>query len=129
MTKFFNKSFLNWLLVFLWLGVIYFFSSQSNLKSALEPFWDFIFRKIAHMAEYFVLAYLTFRAYRSLNVSVWESLGFALIIAVLAAVADEFHQLGVKGRVGSPIDVAIDSVGTLTFGVMQLNKKYLNFKI
>src|SRR3989338_4752211 len=51
---------LNWLAVLLWLGVIYYFSSQPNLKSELEPIWDLIFRKIAHLAEFFVLAYLLY---------------------------------------------------------------------
>ena len=56
------KILLNWLAVLIWLAVIYYFSAQSDLKSELEPFWDMFFRKIAHISEFFVLAYLFFRA-------------------------------------------------------------------
>lgn len=35
----------------------------------------------------------------------------ALLLAVLYAISDEFHQTFVPGRNGTPVDVAIDSLG------------------
>ena len=37
----------------------------------------------------------------------------AAVIAIGWAISDEFHQLFVAGRHGSPIDVLIDSTGVL----------------
>jgi VanZ family protein len=42
---------------------------------------------------------------------------YALIITIGYAATDEFHQMFVPGRAGSPLDVAIDSIGA-GFGVM-----------
>lgn len=35
----------------------------------------------------------------------------ALVLAVLYAISDEFHQTFVPGRNGTPVDVTIDSLG------------------
>jgi len=109
----------NWLLVFLWLGVIYFFSSQPNLKSELEPLWDLLLRKAAHLAEFFVLAYLFFRAYCGHNFLPAAALVPAAIGAVTAAVWDEWHQSFTAGRVASIMDIGIDSLGALIFISLQ----------
>jgi VanZ family protein len=109
-----------WFSVFIWVLVIYYFSSQPGLKSELEPFWDLIFRKIAHMSEFFVLAYLLFRAYRSLGMTIVRSLFFALIFSLFYAFFDEWHQSQVAGRTQSMVDVGIDSLGILAFLVLNL---------
>ncbi len=62
-------------------------------------------RKLAHTAEYAVLGALLARALgRS---------GLAVAIGVLYAVSDEVHQAFVPGRLGSPVDVAIDAIGVV----------------
>ncbi|OGY45483.1 MAG: hypothetical protein A2744_02230 [Candidatus Buchananbacteria bacterium RIFCSPHIGHO2_01_FULL_44_11] len=113
-----TKQFINWLVVILWLGVIYYFSHQPDLKSELEPFWDLIFRKIAHMAEYFVLTFLLFRALGQYRLSSKKRLVLALFLAVLSAATDEWHQSFIKGRSASLLDVGVDSIGTLTFIIL-----------
>jgi len=118
-----KKIVLNWLAVLIWMGVIYYFSSQPNLKSELEPIWDLIFRKIAHMAEFFILAHLLFKAYQSHGLSVKKSLFFAFIIALAYATADEWHQSQIAGRVASIIDVGIDGFGALFFIFLKLVEK------
>jgi len=114
-----QKIILNWLAVFLWMGVIYYFSNQPDLKSELQPFWDLIFRKIAHMAEYFILAYLLYKAYNQTGVGLRPALFFAAFISVAYAVSDEWHQGFVDGRTASSVDVIIDSVGIFIFVIMQ----------
>ena len=101
-----------WLPVFLWCAVIYFLSSIPNLKSDLPNQWDFVLRKIAHMAEYGILTVLLFRAYfKSNGFTIKKSISFAIIFALTYAFTDEYHQLFVFGRQGSLNDIFIDSLG------------------
>lgn len=99
----------NWLLVFLWMGLIFFLSHQPDLKSGLPDFWDFIFRKIAHITEYAILTWLLFRAL----IPHKRALLAAIIFSLLYAISDEYHQTFVFGRQGCLRDVLIDSLGIL----------------
>jgi VanZ family protein len=45
-----------WLPVVIWAGFIFYLSSVPNLKTNLK--YDFILRKTAHIAEYFILTLL-----------------------------------------------------------------------
>ena len=91
-----------WLPVVVWAAVIFAFSSVPDLGTGLGT-WDLVLRKIAHACEFALLGALLLRALRD------ERAAFAA--GVLYAASDEVHQLFVPGRVGSPIDVAIDSAG------------------
>jgi VanZ family protein len=93
-----------WLAVLVWAGVIFAFSSIPSLNSGLGT-WDTVLRKCAHMTEYAILAVLLLRAI--------GSYAWAFALAVAYAASDEVHQLFVRGRHGSPVDVAIDAVGAL----------------
>lgn len=118
-----QKIFINWLVVLLWMGVIYYFSNQPDLRSELQPFWDLIFRKIAHMAEYFILVYLLFKAYNETGIKLKPALFFAAFISIAYAISDEWHQGFVEGRTASNIDVIIDSVGIGFFVFLRLVQK------
>jgi VanZ family protein len=93
-----------WLPVVAWAGLIFAFSSVPDLGTGLGG-WDLVLRKIAHAAEYAVLGALLARAVRSP--------ALAAALGVLYAVSDEVHQAFVPGRMGSPVDVAIDAVGVI----------------
>lgn len=93
-----------WLPVLIWAGVIFAFSSIPSLNSGLGT-WDYVLRKGAHMTEYAILALLLVRA--------TGSYAWAFGLAVAYAASDEVHQLFVRGRHGSPLDVAIDAAGAL----------------
>ena len=97
---------LTWLAVVVWAGVIFAFSSVPSLSTELGT-WDTILRKLAHLAEYAILGALLDRALRR------PQLVVAVALAGLYAVTDEVHQLFVEGRHGSPLDVAIDTLGAL----------------
>ena len=93
-----------WLPVVVWAAVIFALSSVPSLSSGLGG-WDFALRKAAHMTEYAILFVL-----------LWRALGSelpALGVAIAYAASDEIHQAFVRGRHGSPVDVAIDTVGML----------------
>ena len=86
------------------MGLIFFLSAQPDLNSGLGS-WDTVLRKLAHMAEFGLLWFLW-----------WRALGYGnrllpALIAVAYAITDELHQTTVEGRVGSPVDVLIDSAG------------------
>lgn len=102
-----------WLPVLVWAGVIFALSSIPSLNSGLGT-WDFVLRKGAHMTEYAILAVLLVRA--------TGSYAWALAFTVEYAASDEVHQLFVRGRHGSPIDVGIDAVGAL-IGLALLRSK------
>jgi VanZ family protein len=105
-----------WLPVLVWAGVIFAFSSIPSLNSGLGT-WDYVLRKGAHMTEYAILAVLLVRA--------TGSLAWAFAFTVAYAASDEVHQLFVRGRHGSPVDVAIDSVGAL-IGLTLLRSRMTN---
>ncbi|MGC9974469.1 MAG: VanZ family protein [Gaiellaceae bacterium] len=93
-----------WLPVVLWAAVIFALSSVPSLNSGLGV-WDLILRKLAHSGEYALLAALLLRALAR----PWA----AFIAAVAYAASDELHQHFVRGRAGTPRDVAIDAAGAL----------------
>ncbi len=117
-----------WLPVLLGMAVIYLFStgvfSSANTKTILrflipgisppEVRWvDFLIRRVAHVAEYFILGLLLFRAFRGGANSRfhWRWSFFALTALVILAAGDEFHQFFVPTRSASPTDVGIDTAG------------------
>jgi hypothetical protein len=84
------------------MAIIFAFSAQPDLSTGLGS-WDLLVRKLAHMAEYGLLWWLWQRA-----------LGrpaAAVAITLAYAAGDEWHQTFVDGRVGSPLDWAIDAAG------------------
>ncbi len=97
-----------WLPVLAWAGLIFALSSVPDLGTGLGG-WDLVLRKLAHAGEFAVLGALLLRA--------TERAGVAFGLGALYAVSDELHQMFVPGRMGSPLDVAIDMVG-VAFGVL-----------
>jgi len=91
-----------WLPVLGWAALIFALSSIPDLGTGLGG-WDLALRKLAHAAEYAVLGALLVRA--------TGRGGVALAVGTLYAVSDELHQALVPGRMGSPVDVAIDALG------------------
>ncbi len=102
-----------WAPVILWAGVIFVLSSIPNLGTDLGT-WDLVARKIAHALEFGVLGALLFRAL--------ERPAVAVALGSLYAATDEVHQSFVDGRVGSPLDWTIDTVGVV-LGVLLLARR------
>lgn len=91
-----------WLPVVAWATLIFALSSIPDLGTGLGG-WDLVLRKLAHAAEYAVLGALLARA--------TGRAGIAFAVGILYAASDEVHQSFVAGRMGSPLDVALDAVG------------------
>ena len=86
------------------MALIFALSSTPDLSSGLGT-WDLVLRKIAHVAIFAALWLTLARA------SEWRHPIGATFLALLYAGSDELHQAFVEGRHGSPVDVAIDSIG------------------
>jgi len=93
-----------WLPVLVWAALIFALSSIPDLGTGLGG-WDLVLRKLAHAAEYAVLGALLARA--------TARPGVAAVLGILYATSDELHQSFVPGRMGAPLDVAIDAVGVI----------------
>lgn len=106
-----EKAFKYWFPVVIWSIVIFSFSARS-VPSTSDFFWkDFVVKKTAHLVEYGILAVLLYRAFVSYGRSKKEALIYSLVIAVVYAASDEFHQSFVSGRDGRLRDVIIDTMG------------------
>lgn len=141
-------------LMVLWMGLIFYFSSQSGevsgeqsdmLKETLEnnipylgnifegmgSYWivTYILRKTAHMFLYFVLTTISYIVmnfkYEDFNKSVKK----AVAISIIYAATDEIHQLYVPGRSGALSDVWIDSIGVFLSVIMISLIKLFKLKI
>ncbi len=93
-----------WLPVVAWATVIFALSSVPNLGTGLGG-WDLLLRKVAHGTEYALLGFLLLRALGRQYV--------AAAVGIAYAVTDELHQHFISGRVGAPVDVAIDALGVV----------------
>jgi VanZ family protein len=98
-----------------------------------EPALDrliFCIRKCAHVGEYAVLAVLVWLALRGagrIAPKGWVNRHAitAMAIVVLYAATDELHQTIVPTRIGTPVDVLIDTAGGLLgLGVVWILGKF-----
>lgn len=115
-----------WLGVLVWMAIIFALSAQHSNESAAfsgqflallnkvfsSGLSDFLVRKAAHTAEYFLLAVLIFNAVLLSRQKPGPFLTFS--IALLVAVSDEIHQHFVPGRACQIRDILIDSAGAIT---------------
>ena len=75
---------------------------------------QYTIRKLAHLTEYGILAWLWFRALRGERrewMLRWAAI--AVLIALIVATMDEWHQSFVPSRTSSPLDVVIDVCGAV----------------
>lgn len=134
------------ILLLLWMTVIFMFSSSGSVKSnntsgqvissaisvkdkvtnnetkpetkkKIVKKLNYSVRKSAHVFEYFVLGVLALNVFDVFNVK--RKVLFAIILCVLYAASDEFHQL-FTGRTASVTDVLLDSAASIV-GIYLLN--------
>lgn len=135
-----RKKIILFVLLFAWLGLIFYFSSQPSDESSIlsgkaldliiniiEKIFNYKFsadklnyisvnflvplRKLAHFTLYFILGIITY----FLNKCFFherKTICFTLLICVLYAISDEFHQLFVPGRACEFKDIMLDSFGS-----------------
>lgn len=74
---------------------------------------DHYFRKATHFTVYFILALLVIKTLFCFDVKGRKLILMALIICIVYASSDEYHQLFVEGRGAQIKDVIIDSLGSM----------------
>ena len=93
--------------------MLWFYPTLSEAKVAAI---HFLLRKAGHFSEYAVLAFLARRAFITSS-RAWlrqHWFEFALLLLVIYALLDEFHQSFVPSRTASIYDSMIDVAGGLT---------------
>jgi len=100
-----------WLPVVLWAAFIFHLSSIPHLRF-LQSHWDFLVRKIGHLGVYGILARLVARALTGSTLWSWKRIFmWSLVLTMLYACTDEWHQSFVPGRSAAVHDVLIDTAG------------------
>lgn len=108
--------------VIVWCSIIFTISSIPTLPKAGFIWWDFVFKKSAHVVEYAVL-------YTVLHQSLKQpkSTRTIFLFAIAFALSDEFHQSFVIGRTAKLLDVGFDVLGLIiAFFVTSKNLKLKN---
>ncbi len=98
-----------WLAVLAWMGVIFFLSAQSKLPHVMPTLIESFQDVLGHFAAYAVLAALLYWALTGIGAR--RPALFALLIVLLYACSDEFHQSFVPNRHPDIFDIATDLVG------------------
>src|SRR5690349_14321939 len=101
-----NRALLRSIAPLVLMVLIFYFSAQTSTGD--HPWWEVILRKLGHVSGYTLLTALWWWALRGVTN---RPLLIAVGIAFAYACTDEFHQTFVHGRTGTPVDVAIDSIG------------------
>ena len=120
-----------WLLLVLWMIVIFLFSNQPhsgnvthNIIEKIIPtlknhqiidILNYIVRKSAHIAEYFVLAYLLYSLLKEYTKNEKKKIILSIIFCFLYACTDELHQMLVPGRSSLFKDCLIDTFGSCLY--------------
>ncbi len=84
----------------------------SNPSADLVDTFETIIRKLCHFFEYAILCFLCYNTLSSYNVKK-RNLIYSVVISVVFAISDEFHQYFVPGRACRVIDILIDTSGTV----------------
>ncbi len=109
--------------------LIFIFSSQPKGTLFVPDLglWDFVAKKSAHFTEYALLAAFMLRGLRGEAPLRPARLIWALVLTVLYAASDEYHQTFVPGREGRLLDVGIDALGAMISLVLQ--RRFLRFPL
>ncbi len=98
-------------------------------KDVIAENLNYPLRKVMHFSEYLILALLWLNALSLSKVK--HKYLITLLICVIYAMSDEYHQTFINGRSGQLLDVLIDStgsfIGTGCYVLLTKIKKRFNF--
>jgi len=128
------RTAIRWVLAIAWAAYIFWMSTEpfgsEHTKPLVVQLLEFVHitlppttlrlvhivcRKLAHMWEYAVFAFLLYRSLQRGRPLTWQvNTGFtALLVCAAYSASDEVHQIFVAGRGPSVIDCCIDILGAL----------------
>ena len=99
-----------WVPAVLMMAIIFFASATPGSELPKFGGWDFLAKKGGHMLGYALLALAYLYALGG-NRRSPSRLFFSLVLAILYACSDEWHQRFTPGRTPSVVDVFIDTAG------------------
>lgn len=100
-----------WFLIFLYMGLIFYFSSLSYPPQPIKGGYEHM-AILEHVIEFGILGALLLPGFRSLGCNKY-ALFFAILVGIFYGISDEIHQAFVPMRDASFLDVIVDSVGTI----------------
>lgn len=105
-----------------WLVLIFLFSSdlfsaEHTEQVLVYDFLNVFVRKCAHMVEYAILMYLWFRSLYTVRERFSRTVIVSVVLSVLYAASDEWHQSFVPSRDGTITDVGWDATGAILMGL------------
>lgn len=103
-----KNHFKRWLPVYLWLAVIFTFSSIPNLN--IPRFGFRKMDKVFHFGEYLILGFLLRRGFSARSPRIGL---FTILTGILVAFLDELHQYYIPGRIPEVGDFFMNSAGIL----------------
>jgi len=112
-----------WLIVIIWAFVIFFLSSQPTLPIPSGIIGEII-SKSSHFFVFFILCLALFNALKA-HQKIKKPLLGAVLISLIYAALDEFHQSFVPGRDSDILDFLTDGVGIITLALILLLKQQL----
>lgn len=108
-----RRRWLWWGLAAVWMGLIFYFSAQSNFDFVPERWQVDPLSWSVHFLEYGVLALLLWQALLATPRLSRRSASLAFALTLLYAISDEWHQFYVPGRYSDVRDVMVDALGAL----------------
>ncbi len=84
--------------------------TESEQKILIEK-TDFIIRKCAHFSLYALGGVLIYNYINTYYVKQNKKICISIILGIIFAITDEFHQFFISGRSAQILDVCIDSLG------------------
>lgn len=110
-----NSPIVRWLLVIFWMSVIFAFSHQAHSSEATAVYFgdsNIFARKMGHISE-FGLLFLLIRFALRKHLELKKATLGAVLLAIIYAASDEWHQSFVPGRSACVEDVMLDSSAVL----------------
>ncbi|RPF54336.1 VanZ family protein [Aquisalibacillus elongatus] len=97
-----------------WIEFTYYGEVRSVAAMGVEPFIEFVFRKLAHFGVYFILAILVYLAMiKTTAIQSFYQMTMSYLLVVHFAILDEVNQGFTDGRTPYFGDVIIDAFGAL----------------
>jgi len=92
------------------MALIFVLSSMPGANFSGDKKEDFLVRKVLHVIEYTILTLTYYRGSKKVAV--------AVVLAILFAITDEFHQTLVPSRTGKRSDIVIDASAAVITGLV-----------
>lgn len=115
------RVFYYWAPPLIWMGLIFYMSSQKSISITTNAVSEFVTFKTLHMVEYSFLFFLLYRAFQSLKIIQNNMFAiYSFIIACSYSFTDELHQLSIPSRQGRVRDILFDVAGMMVmYGIIK----------